>query len=72
MLFCLPAEDRGDPGTDAVYGRGVILSASQVLDNVIGPITVPTVPDENGSGGSSGGGGGGAGLLLGGALVGAL
>ncbi|HAU68816.1 MAG: S8 family serine peptidase [Arenicella sp.] len=66
------AEDRGDPGTDAVYGRGVILSASQVLDNVIGPITVPTVPDENGSGGSSGGGGGGAGLLLGGALVGAL
>ncbi len=66
------AEDRGDPGTDAVYGRGVILSPEQVLNNVMGPITVPTIPEQNGSGGSGGGGGGGAGLLLGGALAGAL
>ena len=66
------AEDRGVAGTDSVYGRGVILTAEQVLNNVMGPVTVPVVPEQNGSGGSSGGGGGGAGLLLGGALAGVL
>ena len=63
------AEDRGDVGTDNVYGRGVILNAQQVLDNVIGPVGVPT-PTTN-SGGGGGGSSGGA-LLIGGALVGAL
>lgn len=71
------AEDRGAVGTDAEYGRGVILSAQQVLNNVIGtpvvptPVTptTPTTPEPSGGGG--GGGGGGA-LLLGGALAGAL
>ncbi len=71
-VIFLSAIDRGELGTDEVYGRGVILSAEQVLNNVIGPVTVPTTPDQNGSGGSGGGGGGGAGLLLGGALAGAL
>ncbi|NND81154.1 MAG: S8/S53 family peptidase [Gammaproteobacteria bacterium] len=67
------AEDRGDPGTDSEFGRGFIASAEQVLNNVMGPVTVPMEPADNGSTGSSGGGGGGgAGLLLGGALVGAL
>ncbi len=72
------AEDRGAVGTDAEYGRGVILSAQQVLNNVIGTPTVPTpvtptTPStpEPVSGGGGGGGGGGA-LLLGGALAGAL
>jgi len=67
------AEDRGAVGTDAVYGRGVILNAEQVLNNVIGPVVVPTTPivaDTGGGGG--GGGGGGAALLVGGALAGAL
>ena len=68
------AEDQGDTGTDDVYGRGIIRNAQQVLSNVIGPVTVPTVPttpvvNNNGSGG---GGGGGAILLIGGALAGAL
>ena len=73
------AEDRGAVGTDAEYGRGVILSAQQVLNNVIGPVTVPTPttpttptnPDTSSGGGGGGGGGAGA-LLLGGALAGAL
>ncbi|RBP53259.1 S8 family serine peptidase [Arenicella xantha] len=67
------AEDRGAQGTDPVYGRGVILSAEQVLNNVIGPVVVPTepvTPPTNSGGG--GGGGGGAILLVGGALAGAL
>lgn len=64
------AEDRGDPGTDQVYGRGVILSAEQVLNNLIGPPEVPPPSTNNGGGG--GGGGGGAALLIGGALAGAL
>jgi len=64
------AEDRGDVGTDSEYGRGVILSAEQVLNNVIGPVVVPVTPTDTGGGG--GGGGGGAALLLGGAVAGAL
>lgn len=69
------AEDRGDVGTDSVYGRGVILNADQVLNNVIGPVVVPTptptpAPEPSSSGG--GGGGGGAILLVGGALAGVL
>lgn len=73
------AEDRGAVGTDAEFGRGVILNAQQVLNNVIGPIAVPTPPPttppapapEPSSGGGGGGGGGGV-LLIGGALAGAL
>lgn len=71
------AEDRGEPGTDSEYGRGVILSAEQVLNNVMGPVTVPTpesppvTPPSSGGGGGGGGGAGGA-LLLGGAVAGAL
>ena len=38
------AEDRGAEGTDAEFGRGVILNAEQVLNNVIGTPTIPT-PD---------------------------
>jgi len=63
------AEDRGEAGTDAEYGRGVILNAEQVLNNVIGTPTVPTTPTDGGGGG---GGGGGGILLLGGAVAGAL
>lgn len=71
------AEDRGAQGTDPVYGRGVILSAEQVLNNVIGPIDVPTDPETPpvtppSSGGGGGGGGGAAILLVGGALAGAI
>ncbi|MBT8114705.1 MAG: S8/S53 family peptidase [Arenicella sp.] len=70
------AEDRGDEGIDAEYGRGFIANAQQVLNNVIGPVTIPTQPIDNGStlgsSGGGGGGGGGAGLLVGGALIGAL
>ncbi|MEM7357593.1 MAG: S8 family serine peptidase [Pseudomonadota bacterium] len=69
------AEDRGATGTDNEYGRGVILSADQVLNNVIGPVTVPTTPTPpptTNTGGGGGGGGGGAGLLVGAALAGAL
>ncbi len=72
------AEDRGDVGTDSVFGRGVILNAEQVLNNVIGPVIVPTptpaptpTPEPSSSGGG-GGGGGGAILLVGGALAGVL
>ncbi len=68
------AEDRGAVGTDAEYGRGVILNAQQVLNNVIGDVTVPTpvTPTTPDTGGGGGGGGGGGILLLGGALAGAL
>lgn len=68
------AEDRGETGTDNEYGRGVILSAQQVLSNVIGTPTVPTnpTPPPVDSGGGGGGGGAGAILLVGGALAGAL
>jgi len=78
------AEDRGAEGTDAEFGRGVILSAEQVLNNVIGTPTVPTPapmpapapapapPTDSGGGGGGGGGGGAAILLIGGALAGAL
>lgn len=71
------AEDQGDIGTDDVYGRGIIRNSQQVLSNVIGPVTVPTVPTApvvpEPNGGSGGGGGGGAAvLLIGGALAGAL
>jgi hypothetical protein len=68
------AQDKGEIGTDDVYGRGFIANAEQVLNNVIGPVTVPTeptTPPVTNSGGG-GGGGGGAALLLGGALAGAL
>jgi len=61
------AEDLGEAGTDSEYGRGFIRNADQVLNNVIGPVTVPT-PDAGGGGG----GGGGAGLLLGAAVAGGL
>jgi len=66
------AEDRGEAGTDNEYGRGVILNAQQVLNNVIGPPTIPTEPTPPPSGGGGGGGGGAALLLVGGALAGAL
>ncbi|MFT5571351.1 MAG: hypothetical protein ACI9FR_000265 [Cryomorphaceae bacterium] len=66
------AEDRGEAGVDSEYGRGVILTAAQVLNNVIGPVTVPITPTTPATSSGGGGGGGGAGLLLGGALVGAL
>ncbi len=71
------AEDRGEVGTDDVYGRGVILSAQQVLNNVMGPVqvptpTTPTTPETPDPSGGGGGGGGGGALLLGGALAGAL
>jgi hypothetical protein len=73
------AEDRGDTGTDDVYGRGVILNAQQVLNNVIGDVTVPTTPgtpvtpvDPSTDSVGGGGGGGAAVILLGGALAGAL
>jgi hypothetical protein len=75
-VILISAEDRGEDGTDSVYGRGVILNAQQVLNNVIGPVVVPTppvmppVPSSGGGGG--GGGGGGAILLVGGALAGVL
>ena len=68
------AEDRGATGTDAEYGRGVILSAQQVLNNVMGPVEVPTptpTPPSTGGGGG-GGGGGGALVLVGGALAAVL
>ena len=66
------AEDRGAAGIDAEYGRGVILNADQVLNNVIGPTVVPTNPTTPSTNSGGGGGGGGAGLLLGGAVAGAL
>ena len=73
------AEDRGATGTDDVYGRGVILNAQQVLNNVIGTVTVPTTPgtpvtpvDPSTDSGGGGGGGGAAVILLGGALAGVL
>lgn len=68
------AEDRGDPGTDRVYGRGAILNAEQVLNNVMGPVEIPTTPTPppSSGGGGGGGGGGGAILLVGGALAAAL
>jgi len=68
------AEDRGAVGTDSEYGRGVILNAQQVLNNVMGPVEVPTnpVPPPVNSGGGGGGGGGGAVLLVGGALAAVL
>ncbi|NND00875.1 MAG: S8/S53 family peptidase [Gammaproteobacteria bacterium] len=67
------AEDRGEAGTDSEYGRGFILDAEQVLNNIIGPPVVPVEPTPTPTPtGGGGGGGGGAGLLLGGALAGAL
>ena len=36
------AEDRGAEGTDSEFGRGVILSAEQVLNNPIGGTSIPT------------------------------
>ena len=67
------AEDRGEEGTDDEYGRGVILSAEQVLNNVMGPVTVPTTPAPPPADTGGGGGGGGAGIILiGGALAAAL
>jgi len=74
-VILMSAEDRGDEGTDSIFGRGVILSAE---NNVIGPVTVPTPPapapsnPAPSSGGGGGGGGGGAILLVGGALAGVL
>lgn len=69
-VILLSAEDRGEAGTDVVYGRGVILSAQQVLSNVVGPVVVPTPTPTTSA--SSGGGGAGAILLVGGALAGVL
>ncbi len=68
------AEDRGDAGTDEIFGRGVILNAEQVLNNVMGPVVVPVepTPPPTANSGGGGGGGGGAALLIGGALAGAL
>ena len=66
------AEDRGDVGTDNEYGRGVILSAEQVLNNLIGEPEIPTQPDAVNNGGGGGGGGGGAGLILGAAVAGGI
>jgi hypothetical protein len=73
-VILISAEDRGEDGTDSVYGRGVILNAQQVLNNVIGPVVVPTPPvmPPVPSSGGGGGGGGGAILLVGGALAGVL
>jgi hypothetical protein len=76
-VILISAEDRGEDGTDSVYGRGVILNAQQVLNNVIGPVVVPTPPVTPPampapSSGGGGGGGGGAILLVGGALAGVL
>lgn len=67
------AEDRGEEGTDAEYGRGVILSAEQVLNNAVGEMeipTEPTVPENTGGGGGSGSSG--AGLILGAAVAGGI
>lgn len=66
------AQDKGAVGTDKVYGRGFILNAKQVLNNVIGPVVVPTTPTTDSGGRGSGGGGAGVALLLGGAVAGAL
>ena len=41
------AEDRGAEGTDAEFGRGVILSAEQVLNNPIGGTEIPTPTTPN-------------------------
>ena len=75
ILVSAEEQDLGEPGTDSEYGRGWIQNAEQVLNNVIGPVTVPTeptpTPTSNGGGGG-GGGGGGAVILIGGALAGAL
>ena len=68
------AEDRGETGVDSEYGWGFIRNAEQVLNNVIGPVTVPTeiTPPPTPASNGGGGGGGGAVLLLGGAIAGAL
>lgn len=65
------AEDRGAAGTDATYGRGVILNAAQVLNNVLGPIEIPTEPTAVNSGGG-GGSSAGAALVVAGAVAGGI
>ena len=66
------AEDRGAEGTDVVYGRGVILSAEQVLNNVIGDVEIPVIEEAVTDNGGGGGSSSGAGLILAGALAGGL
>jgi len=66
------AEDRGASGTDPEYGRGVILSASQVLNNVMGPVVVPTVPEPVNNSGGGGGSSAGAALVVAGAVAGGI
>ncbi len=46
------AIDFGAAGTDAVYGRGVVFDAAQVINSPVGPPRIPT-DDDAGGGGSS-------------------
>jgi hypothetical protein len=63
------AVDKGDPGTDPVWGRGFVADAAQVLNNPSGPVTIPgDGAADPGNGGSGGGGSSAAGAAL---LVGA-
>jgi len=64
------AEDRGDAGVDAEYGRGFIRNAAQVLNNPVGPVVIPDQSTDSGGGGGSSSAG--AALLVGGAVAGAL
>lgn len=69
------ATDRGDAGVDPVWGNGFVLDAAQVINSIVGPVTVPTINQAtSGSGGSGGGGSSGAGaaLLVGAVVAGAL
>jgi hypothetical protein len=63
------AVDKGDIGTDPVWGRGFVADAAQVLNNPSGPPTIPGGGTADpGTGGSGGGGSSAAGAAL---LVGA-
>ena len=63
------AVDKGDPGTDPVWGRGFVADAAQVLNTPSGPVTIPgDGTADPGTGGSGGGGSSAAGAAL---LVGA-
>jgi hypothetical protein len=63
------AVDKGEVGTDPVWGRGFIADAAQVLNNPTGPVTIPGGGTADpGTGGSGGGGSSAAGAAL---LVGA-
>lgn len=67
------AIDMGEEGIDPVWGNGFVADAAQVINSIVGPVTVPTNDQANtGTGGSGGGGSSGAGAaLLVGAAVGA-